>query len=427
MSSEIMGLIGLTTLFAFIFLQVPVGIAMGLSGVITVGLLIGFDPAFHLVGIETFFSLASPDLALIVLFVLMGNLAGTAGLSSDLYRLAHAFLGHLRGGLAMATIGASAGFGAICGSSLATTATLTRMALPEMRERGYADQLATGSIAAGATLGIIVPPSIVLVLYGLLTEQSIQALFIAALIPAAIAALFYLVTIYVVVSRKPELAPQTDAQSKAERLTAIRNAIGFLILASAVSGGIYSGVITVNEAASVGVTIALFLAWKRRKLSRESVRACLFDTAETTSMIYLVLIGASIFSYAITLSDLPQTLVNSIEQSGLPPLVIIFLLQIMYIILGSIFDTVAAMVITLPFVFPLIIALGFDPVWWGVINVIVMEIGMLTPPIGLNVFVVHGLVPDVPMRRIFGGVLPFVISDFARLILLTLFPMLMIL
>ncbi len=427
MTSETIGVLGFVFLFVMIFFQVPIGVAMAISGVATVGVLIGFDPAFSLIAIETFHSLASPDLALIVLFVLMGNLAGLAGLSADLYRFAHAFLGHFRGGLAMTTIGASAGFGAICGSSLATTATMTRMSLPEMRARGYASELATGSIAAGSTLGIIVPPSIILVLYGLLTEQAIQPLFIAALIPAVIAVLFYLFAIVVTVWRNPALAPVGEVHTWEDRRASVKGAGGFLVLALAVSGGIYSGLITVNEAASVGVSLALLIAWKRGKMTRAALRESLFDTADTTSMIYLVLIGASIFSYGMTLSELPASLVAAIEGSGLPPLVIILLIQLMYIFLGSIFDTVAAMVITLPFVFPLILALGYDPIWWGVINVIVMEIGMLTPPIGLNVFVVHGMVPDVPMRRIFAGVTPFVMVDILRLLLLTLFPALMIL
>lgn len=426
MSNELTGLAGVGLLALLILLQVPIGVALGVAGLVATGLVIGFDASFSIVGIELLSELLSQDLALIALFLLMGNLAGAAGLSSDLYALAEAWTGHRRGGLAMATMGACAGFGAICGSSIATTATMTRLALPEMRGRGYADSLAAGSIAAGSTLGIIVPPSIVLVLYAILTEQDVTALFVAAIIPAAIALLFYLAAVAVYVRRRPQAAPAGERAAAGQRLHALRRAAAFLVLAVVISGGIYSGLFTVSEAASVGVSVAFFVMLIRRRLTVSRFVAVLRETASGTSMIYVILIGASIFGYTITLSGLPASLTGYIESLDLPPLVVIFLLEVCYIILGSLFDTVAAMIITLPFVFPIVLALGYDPIWWGIINVIVMEIGMISPPFGMNVFVLHGLVPDTPLSRIYRGLLPFLGADLIRLVLLTLLPVLVL-
>lgn len=426
MTSELIGLAGIVLLALLILMQVPIGVALGLAGLVASGLLVGFDASLGIVGIEVLSELLSQDLALVALFLLMGNLAGSAGLSADLYALAQSWLGHRRGGLAMATMGACAGFGAICGSSIATTATMTRLALPEMRARGYADDLATGSVAAGSTLGIIVPPSIVLVLYAILTEQDVTALFVAALVPAAIALLLYLVAVAVFVRVRPTSAPAGPRLDARARLKALRRASAFLILAVVISGGIYSGLFTVSEAASVGVSIAFFVMLLRGRLTRERFAEVLRETASGTSMIYVILIGASIFGYTITLSGLPAALTGYIESLDLPPLVVIFLLELCYILLGSLFDTVAAMIITLPFVFPIVIALGFDPVWWGIINVIVMEIGMISPPFGMNVFVLHGLVPDAGLSRIYRGLLPFLGADLLRLVLLTLLPTLVL-
>lgn len=272
MSSEWVGILGLVLMFAMILAHIPIGVAMALSGIITVAALIGWDPALAVLPIETFHQLASPDLALIVLFLLMGNLAGLAGLSQDLYRLAQSLVGHRHGGLAMTTVGASAAFGAVCGSSIATTATMTRLALPEMQSRGYEPSFAAGSIAAGATLGIIVPPSLVLVLYGLLTEQPINTLFIAALVPAAIAVVLQLSAIIFLVKRNPALGPASARSEVSEKLNALKRSVGFFILAALVSGGIYSGLFTVSEAASVGAITALFLRLSAVELPEKLTR-----------------------------------------------------------------------------------------------------------------------------------------------------------
>ncbi len=416
------GLLGLLAMFVLIILQVPVGIAMGVVGVIGTGLIIGFGPALTLLATEPSAAMAAEGLAVIAMFLLMGNLAHVGGLSDELYRLAYVFLGHRRGGLIFATIGACAGFGAVCGSSVATAATMARIALPQMIERGYAKSLAAGAIASGGTLGMIIPPSVVMILYAILTENSIIALFLAAVIPGLLAVAFYFVAIAITVRWKPDIAPVGERTNWRERRRVARASWAVVLLTLVVSGGIYSGVFTVSEAASVGASIALLLALFRRRLTRLNFLSCLGETASNTGLIFVIIIGASVFSYFATLSGLPSATVAWIEGLGLPPLMIIGLLMVFYLILGSIFDTIAAMVLTLPFVYPLVTGLGYDPIWWGVVNVVVIELGMITPPIGINVFVLHGMARDLPLGTIFKGVVPFVFADLARLILLVLFP-----
>lgn len=416
------GLMGLAAMFLLIALQVPVGIAMGVVGVVGTGLIIGFGPALTLLATEPSAAMAAEGLAVIALFLLMGNLAHAGGLSDELYRLAQVFLGHRRGGLLFATIGACAGFGAVCGSSVATAATMSRIALPQMVERGYAKSLASGAIASGGTLGMIIPPSVVMILYAILTENSIIALFLAAVIPGLLAVVFYFVAIAVAVRLNPEAAPRGTRADWRERRRVARLNWAVVLLAVIVSGGIYTGVFTVSEAAAVGASVALLLALLRGRLNRWNFLSSLGETASNTGLIFVIIIGASVFSYFATLSGLPAATVAWIEGLGLPPLMVIGLLMVFYLILGSIFDTIAAMVLTLPFVYPLVTGLGYDPIWWGVVNVVVIELGMITPPIGINVFVLHGMAKDLPLTTIFRGVVPFLLADVARLVLLILFP-----
>lgn len=416
------GLLGLGAMFLLILAQVPVGIAMGVVGMIGTGLIIGFGPALTLLATEPSSAMAAEGLAVIAMFLLMGNLAHVGGLSDELYRLAYVFLGHKRGGLVFATVGACAGFGAICGSSVATAATMARIALPQMLERGYARSLAAGSIAAGGTLGMIVPPSVVMILYAILTENSIIALFLAAVVPGLLAVAFYFIAVAIVVRRNPDVAPLGERIAWPERRRAARQSWAVILLAVIVSGGIYSGIFTVSEAASVGASVALILALLRRKLTRSNFLASLGDTASNTGLIFMIIIGASVFSYFATLSGLPGATVQWIEEMGLPPLMVIAMLMLFYLVLGALFDTIAAMVLTLPFVYPLVVGLGFDPIWWGVVNIVVIELGMITPPIGINVFVMHGMARNLPLSTIFRGVIPFVLADLARLVVLILFP-----
>lgn len=416
------GFLALGAVLVLIALHVPIGAAMALGGFVGVGVLIGWEPAVAILGIDPAQQLASPELAVIALFLLMGNFAGAAGLSADLYRLAHAFIGHRRGGLAMATVASCAGFGAVCGSSIATVGTMARIALPEMKSRGYADSLSTGAIASGATLGIIVPPSVIMLLYGILTEQFITALFVAAIVPAVLATVGYLIAARVSVALDPAAGPAGARTPWPQRWRALKDAWGVVLLAVLVSGGIYSGVFTVNEAAAVGAALAIVFAWARGRLTVATFFANLKETAASTALIYLIIMGANIFGYCITLSHIPDVIINAIEALPIPDLMIIYLMLAMYIVLGAIFDEVAAMVITLPFVFPLILSMGYDPIWWGIINVVVIEIGMIMPPIGINVFVMQGMAPGVSLRTIYRGVTPFVIADIVRLILLVAMP-----
>jgi len=416
------GFLALGAVLVLIALHVPIGAAMAIGGFVGVGVLIGWEPAVAIVGIDPAHQLASPELAVIALFLLMGNFAGAAGLSADLYRLAHAFIGHRRGGLAMATVASCAGFGAVCGSSIATVGTMARIALPEMKSRGYADSLSTGSIASGATLGIIVPPSVIMLLYGILTEQFITALFVAAIVPAVLATIGYLIAARVSVALDPAAGPAGERTPWPQRWRALKDAWGVLLLAGLVSGGIYSGLFTVNEAAAVGAALAIVFAWARGRLTAATFFANLKETAASTALIYLIIMGANIFGYCITLSHIPDVIINAIEALPIPDLMIIYLMLAMYIVLGAIFDEVAAMVITLPFVFPLILSMGYDPIWWGIINVVVIEIGMIMPPIGINVFVMQGMAPGVSLRTIYRGVTPFVVADVVRLVLLVAMP-----
>ena len=414
--------VGILGMLALIALHIPIGVAMAIGGFVGVGIMLGWGPAVTLFGTETSAHISSSELAIIPLFLLMGSFAGAAGLSSDIYRLAYVFVGHRRGGLALATIGGCAGFGAVCGSSVATAATMTKIALPEMLERNYAPSLASGSIAAGGTLGMLIPPSVIMVLYGVLTEQFVIALFVAAVVPGIIAVLFYFIAIAICVRLKPESGPAGPRFTWEERRKIFIQSWGVIVVAVAVSGGIYAGVFTVGEAAAVGATLAFLFTWGRGRLTRAVLWDVLTETAGSTGMIYLIIIGASIFSYFVTLSGLSENFVSMVSGLGVNRFVILLLLYVMYLILGSIFDTVAAMVLTLPFVFPLILHLGFDPIWFGVINVMVIEIGMITPPIGINVFVLHGMARDISLPTIFRGIVPFLIADVARLALLTVFP-----
>ncbi|PTX04165.1 TRAP transporter large permease [Pararhodobacter aggregans] len=423
MEPYLIGLLGMGVMFALIVLHVPIGVAMGIAGVATFGLIRGdIGPALTLFGTETVSKVSSAELAVIPLFLLMGSFATVGGLSADLYRIAYALIGHIRGGLAVATIGGCAGFGAICGSSVATATTMTRIALPEMMKRNYSERLATGSIAAGGTLGMLIPPSIILVLYGVLTEQFVKTLFVAALLPGLLAVALHIVTIMILVRLKPELASTGDKQPWIETLRALKDGWTAVLLMAAVSGGIYAGIFSVNESAAVGAFLAFLIALLRRRLTWPRFWSALQETAATTSMIYLMTIGASIFTYAVTISGLPRLIVAGIQDTGLPGIWVVMLLMVMYLILGSIFETISSMVITIPFVFPLIIGYGYDPIWWGVLTVMVIEIGMITPPIGMNVFVMKAMLPRTKLSTIFAGVAPFIAADILRLGILIAFP-----
>ena len=419
-------IIGVLFMFVLILLQVPIGIAMAVTGVVGYGVLAGFGPAFTLIATESSNIIANADLAVIPLFLLMGNFATSAGLSSDIYNLAYAFLGHRRGGLALSTIAGCGFFGAVCGSSTATAATFGRVALPEMLDRNYAPHFAAGCIAAGGTLGSLVPPSVILIIYAVMAEEFIITLFIAAIIPAIISIGAYFVAISVYLRINPAAGPSGTRLSWPDRLRTAIRCWGVILILAVVVGGIYGGIFTVTEAAAFGTVLCFLFALGRRKLTREIFWDALTGTALSAAMIYLIIIGANIMTYFVTVTHMPDNVINLISGAQLPTFAVLAILLLVYLLLGSIFDTVAAMVITLPFVLPLITSMGYSPIWWGIVNVVVIEIGMITPPIGLNVFILHGVSPDLPLSTIFRGILPFLIADIGRLLILVIFPILIL-
>jgi tripartite ATP-independent transporter DctM subunit len=414
--------VGLAGMFALILLHVPLGVAMGVAGIVGFGMLSGMGPALSLLASETAGSFSSLDLATIPLFILMGGFASAAGLSEDLYRVAYALVGHRRGGLAMATIAGCAGFGAICGSSVATTATFGKVALPSMLSRRYAPGFATGTIAAGGTLGILVPPSVIMVIYAVLAQELIITLYVAAIVPSILALVLHMLAVAGHVRLAPDAAPAGPRMPWAERWQVVRGGWAVVAIIAIVLGGISFGVFTATEAAAVGAMLAFVVALLRRSLNRQVLAATLMDTASTTAMIYVIIVGAALFGYFVAVTQAPQAMIGAIGDSGLPVAVILAIMMLMYLLLGAVFDEVAAMVITLPFVLPLIRSWGFDPVWWGIVNVVIVELGMILPPIGMNVFVIHSLARKVPLAAIYRGVMPYVASNLVRLALLVAFP-----
>ena len=422
MEAITIALLGILIMFVLIALHVPVGVSLAITGVGVFAWIVGFDEAVSLIGTEFSATLSNMDYSIIPFFILLGSLASAAGLSTDLFRLANSFLGHRRGGLALATVGGCAAFGSVCGSSLATVATMTRVALPEMLKRGYNPSLATGSIAAGGALGSLIPPSLIIVLYALLTDLDTRMLMIAAIIPAMLAIVMNALTIITIVRINPDIAPKGERASWTTRGQSLVKSWQVLLLGGVVAGGIYGGLFNITEAAAVGVVIAFLMCGMRGQLTKSNLREVLQETASNTAMIYMMLIGASILSYFLSISHMPEYTVAWIDSMNLPAFVVVLALYLMYLILGSIFETVAAMVITLPFVLPIVTGLGYDPIWWGIMMLSVIGTGMNTPPIGMNVFVLFGMTRDIPLKTIFAGTLPFVISDIIKLLILTTVP-----
>lgn len=426
MDPILLATLGLAGMFGLIVLRVPIGIAMAVAGVVGFAMLSDWRPALSLLGTEPATVFSSLELAVIPLFLLMGSFASASGLSADIYRLAFALFGHRPGGLAVATIAGCAAFGSVCGSSVATAATMGRVALPEMLKRGYSPAIATGSIAAGGTLGILIPPSNIMVIYAYLTEQFVITLFIAALIPSVIAVALDVLAIEIYVRLNPAAAPAGLRASWTERVRVVGQCWGVILLMLLVFGGIFGGVFTVQEAAALGAGLTFLFMVLRGRCTLSMLKEVAIETASSTAMIYLILLGASVFSYFISATKMPSTLVDSINGLGLPPLAIIFTLILIFILLGAIFDEVAAMLVTMPFVFPLVTGLGYDPIWWGIVNVMIIEVGLIAPPIGLNVFVIYGMAKDIPMATIFRGVTPILIADAVRIALIILFPSLVL-
>jgi tripartite ATP-independent transporter DctM subunit len=364
------------------------------------------------------------NFAVIPMFLLMGSFATTSGMSRELFRAGNAFLGHLRGGLGIATIAACGGFAAICGSSVATAATFSRVAYPEMRRYGYPESFATGVIAAGGTLGIMIPPSTVFAVYGLITEQDVGKLFIAGVIPGILAIGMYMITIMAIGLIRPGYLPSGRRASWPERWEAMRDIWATLILFAFVIGGIYGGLFTATEAAGMGAAGAFIIGVVRGRLSLADIRRSLLEATRTTAAVFTVLIGALLFGYFLTITQTPQNVTAFLTGLGIGKYGVLALIMLMYLVLGCLMDALAMIILTVPIVFPVIKELGFDPIWFGVIVVMTVELGLIHPPVGMNIFVIKSVVEDVKISTIFYGVIPFIVTDLIRLVILIAFPIL---
>ncbi|MCC4244617.1 TRAP transporter large permease [Stappia indica] len=418
---------GLVILVVVMFAGVPIAVAMAAVGGLGLTMILGFAPAMAMVGQTTFDTGLSYPLSVVPLFVLMGNLVTRAGLSDELYAACHAWLGHRRGGLAMATAVACGGFSAVCGSSLATAATMGKVALPQMRRYKYDDGLASGVIAAGGTLGILIPPSVILVLYGVTAQQDIAKLFIAGIIPGILGILGYMAAVWLVCWRRPEAGPPAERLPYRERFRALAGVAGITALFVLVIGGIYAGVFTATEAAGIGASGAFLIALARRRLTLATLLETLSDTAATTTMMFMVLIGALIFSNFVNIAGLPAALSGMAAASDLPPWAILLAVLGVYLCLGMVLESLSMVLLTVPIFAPMMAALGYDLVWFGIVVVVVTEISLITPPVGLNVFVLKTVMPDVPLGRIFRGIVPFILADIVRLALIVAVPSLVLL
>jgi tripartite ATP-independent transporter DctM subunit len=418
-------LVGVTAFLVLVFLlaiTVPIGVAMMLCGVGGLAMIIGLVPSLSLFGTTVMQSVVTYDLSIIPLFILMGALASRSGLSQELYDAFNAWLGGFRGGLALATVGACGAFAAICGSSVATAATMSKVALPEMKKYRYSDSMATGSVAAGGIIGILIPPSVILVLYGLLTESSIGDLFIAGFLPGILTILVFMIVISIVTRLHPESGPAGEKSTWKQKLNATLKTWAIMALFATVIGGIYFGVFTPTEAAGVGAFGALFIAFSRKRLNREMMKETLLETGQTSAMIFTILIGAITLNNLVIFSGLANALADFVSGLDLSPASVMLIILLMYLIMGCFLDSLAMILLTVPIFYPIVLDLGYDPIWFGIIVVMVVELGLITPPIGMNVFVIKGMVQSVPLVSIYKGVLPFVIGQMLLIIAVFLIP-----
>jgi C4-dicarboxylate transporter DctM subunit len=417
-----LGALGIAAMLGLMALRVPIGVAMGAVGFAGFAYLNGWDAALSMLGLVPYGTVATFTFSVLPLFVLMGHFATIAGLSEELYGTANQWFGHFRGGLAMATVVACGGFAAICGSSLATAATMGAIALPEMQKVGYNPKLATGCVAAGGTLGILIPPSVMFLIYGFLTEQSIGKLFLAGIAPGIVLVALFVLTIALLTWIKPSLGPPVVRASLEERLAGLRRVWGVLALFFVVIGGMYLGVFTATEAAAVGAFGAFLFAVGRRKVTRQSLTDALVATASTTAMIMAILIGAIILGYFMAVTKVPMALAAFFSGLPISATLVMICIIITYVILGGLMDSLAMVLLTVPIFFPVIKTLGYDPIWFGVMLVILVEIGLITPPIGMNVFLIAGMSRTVSIQAVFLGTSPFLVAMGVLLVLLMLFP-----
>ena len=417
-------LVGLAAMMVLAFVRIPIALSMGIVGIVGYAYMRDWNwaVAFATAQTKIYETGRNYTLSVVPLFILMGNFVTRAGMSQELFRTANSFIGHFRGGLAMATIAGCAGFGAICGSSIATAATFAKVAYPSMKKFGYADYLSTGSIAAGGTLGILIPPSTIMVIYGIMTETNIGKLFAAGILPGILATFLLCLAVGWVTWRDPEAGPRGERASWAERWQAFKGVWAVVALFAIVMGGIYFGVFTATEGAAIGAVGAMIFALARRVLTWKSLYASLVESARTTSMLFMILIGALMFAEFVNITTMPADLTDFVSRFELHPIMVVAAIMVIYVILGTAMEELSMILLTLPVFFPIIVHLGFDPVWFGILIVVVVEIGLISPPVGMNLFVLSTLIPEVPTRTVFRGVIPFVIVDCIRLAILVAFP-----
>lgn len=424
MSVQVIGAVGVLGLFALLFFRIPVWAALTLVGLIGNTLVNGWPAAFATLGTTPFDVANAYPLSVIPLFILMGDVASSTRLSSDLFNAARVLLSGFRGGLAVAAIGASACFGAVCGSSIATAATMSRIALPEMRKAKYDDGLAAGAIAAGGSIGILVPPSIILVIYGAIAEQSVPKLFAAALIPAVILTTAYIVIALATAQLNPELAPQSERAPWRERLVALRQPWQFVLLFTLTIGGIYGGVFSPTEAAALGAFGAIVLGMVGGRLSPAQLVESVEGAVITSSLLFAIIIGATYFAHFVVQTQLPQLLAAMAKSLHLPGLAVMLIMIAAYVVIGCFLEGIGMVLITVPVFLPLVVQYGYEPVWFSIIVVIVVELGLIHPPVGMNLFVIQAQVPDIRLGSVYRGILPFLIAPFVLLALLLMFPQL---
>ncbi len=422
MTPTVVGLLGLVGLFGLLALRMPVGVAMAVVGTIGFGVLNSWPATMAQLGREPYVIASSYELIVIPLFVLMGNLASISGMSRDLYQAAYSWFGHWRGGLASATIAACAGFAAVSGSSVASAVTMGRVALPEMRHYKYGARLSTGCIAAGGTLGILIPPSTGFVIYAILTEESIGRLFLAGIIPGLLLTALFMVAIYIQCRINPELGPPGPVTPMRKKFTALRKASAMVCIVIITIGGIYIGAFSPTEAAGIGAFLSLILALARRRVTTSAMSDVLLRTVRTTALVFMIIVGAHIFSPFIALTNIPEDLAELLGDQAMPRISALLIILLTYIILGTFLEGFAMLVLTLPIVHPLILALGYDPIWFGIVVVKMCEVCLITPPIGLNCYVVAGVRPDIPLQEVFRGIGPFFIADVITLGVFLAFP-----
>lgn len=414
-------IVGFICAFGLIFSRVPVGIALAAVGVVGFAILQSVNSSQSMLVFTTASTTMSYYLGVIPLFVLMGNLIAGAGVSAELYRGAQAFVGHRRGGLAMATVISSGGFAAVCGSSVATAVTMGRIAIPSMRQYGYSDSVGAATVAAGGTLGILIPPSTIMVIYGITTETDIGRLFAAGLIPGLLGVAGYILAVRWFVFRNPASVPAGAQATVREKLSALRDTWTVILLFLVVLGGIYGGLFTAIEAGGIGASGALLIALMRG-LSLKAFYDIFKDTAQTTAVLFAIIIGAHVFTEFVNLTGAHRVILSLVADSGFSGAMIIVAILLTYIVLGCVLDSLGMMLLTLPLFFPIVVGLGYDPVWFGVVVVIAIELGLITPPMGMNLFIVRSVAPEVPLAKIIKGIFPFVTADVVRLGVIAAFP-----